>query len=84
MSGIDGRIRWDYIAEKTAATLGSIGLMIVITEHYVLPVVQPILPSETAGMLFSQKVGELGWVLLDMVFPYRSPRPTSAYFCVWC
>ena len=64
------RIRWDYILEKAAATLGSIGLMIVITEHYVLPAVQPILPSQTDGMSFTQKVGELGWVLLDMLFPY--------------
>src|SRR5271170_1662129 len=77
-----GRIQWDYIAEKAAATLGSIGLMIVITEHYVLPVVQPILPSQTDGMLFSQKVGELGWVLLDMVFPYPTPAPHPSVVCL--
>jgi sterol O-acyltransferase len=71
-----GRVRWAYIAEKAAATLGSIGLMIVITEHYVLPAVQPILPSQTDGMLFVQKVGELGWVLLDMVFPYLPLSPS--------
>ena len=69
------RIRWDYIMEKAAATLGSIGLMIVITEHYVLPAIQPILPSQTNGMSFPQKVGELGWVLLDMLFPYSPPPP---------
>jgi len=65
-----GRIRISYILEKAAATLGSIGLMIVITEQYVLPVIQPILPSQTIGMTFFQKCGELGWVLLDMLFPY--------------
>jgi hypothetical protein len=66
--------------EKAAATLGSIGLMIVITEHYVLPAIQPILPPQTLGMTFLQKVGELGWVLLDMIFPY-SPQPfPSALF----
>jgi len=69
-SRIDYRIRISYIMEKAAATLGSIGLMIVITEQYVLPTIQPILPSQTVGMTFIQKLGELGWVLLDMIFPY--------------
>src|SRR5438477_1711406 len=68
----DHRIRISYIMEKAAATLGSIGLMIVITEQYVLPTIQHILPSQTAGMTFIQKLGELGWVLLDMIFPYIS------------
>lgn len=44
--------------------------MIVITEHYVLPAIQPILPSKTIDLTFTQKFGELGWVLLDMIFPY--------------
>jgi sterol O-acyltransferase len=44
--------------------------MIIITEQYVLPVIQPILPGQTVGMTFLQKLGELGWVLLDMIFPY--------------
>lgn len=64
------RIRLWYILEKAAATLGSIGLMIVITEQYVLPAVQPILPGRTFEMTFTQKFIELGWVLLDMIFPY--------------
>jgi sterol O-acyltransferase len=72
---VNNRIRISYILEKAAATLGSIGLMIVITEQYVLPTIQPILPPQTLGMTFTQKVGELGWVLLDMIFPY-SPPPT--------
>src|SRR5271170_1149490 len=71
-----GRVRWDYIAEKAAATLGSIGLMIVITEQYVLPAIQPILPIRTIGMTFTQKFIELGWVLLDMIFPYPSTLRT--------
>jgi sterol O-acyltransferase len=64
------RIRLSYLFEKASATFGSIGLMIIITEQYVLPVIQPILPAQTVGMTFLQKVGELGWVLLDMSFPY--------------
>jgi sterol O-acyltransferase len=62
--------------EKAAATLGSIGLMIVITEQYVLPAIQPILPIRTIGMTFTQKFIELGWVLLDMIFPYLSTLRT--------
>jgi hypothetical protein len=45
--------------------------MILITESYVLPAMQPVLPSQTVGMTFKQKLMELGWVLLDMIFPYR-------------
>jgi sterol O-acyltransferase len=69
---INLRIRISYVLEKSAATLGSIGLMILISEHYVLPAIQPILPSQTIGMSFLQKLSELGWVLLDMIFPYFS------------
>jgi len=54
--------------------------MIVITEHYVLPTIHPILPAQTLGMTFAQKLGELGWVLLDMIFPYL-PRPCSPCAC---
>jgi len=66
------RVRIWYILEKAAATFGSIALMIVITEQYVLPAIQPILPPNTIGMTVSQKVVELGWVLLDMLLPYYS------------
>ena len=68
------RVRVWYILEKAAATFGSIALMILITEQYVLPAIQPILPSKTTGMTVSQKFVELGWVLLDMLLPYY-PRP---------
>lgn len=67
---LTGRIRLGYLFEKASATFGSIGLMIIITEQYVLPAIQPILPAQTIGMTFVQKLGELGWVLLDMLFPY--------------
>jgi sterol O-acyltransferase len=67
------KIHWWYVLEKSMATFGSIGLMIVISEHYVLPAIQPILPSQTVGMTLFAKLMELGWVLLDMIFPYLSP-----------
>lgn len=70
------KVRVWYILEKAAATFGSIALMIVITEQYVLPAIHPILPPRTAGMTIPQKFVELGWVLLDMVFPY-DPSPTT-------
>ena len=77
---VNNRIRISYILEKAAATLGSIGLMIVITEHYVLPTIHPILPAQTLGMTFAQKLGELGWVLMDMIFPYL-PIPVPRRPC---
>ena len=64
------RIHWWYVFEKALATFGSIGLMIVISEQYILPAIQPILPSRTIGMTLFEKLMELGWVLLDMIFPY--------------
>jgi hypothetical protein len=66
----NSRIRWGYAFEKAIATLGSIGLMIVISEQYVLPAITPILPPKTIGMTLPQKLTELGWVLLDMILPY--------------
>jgi sterol O-acyltransferase len=75
-------VRWGYVLEKAVATFGSIALMIVITEQYVLPAIQPILPSRIVGMTFTQKFVELGWVLLDMVFPYDIllPVPSNSRF----
>jgi sterol O-acyltransferase len=67
------RVRVWYVLEKAAATFGSIALMVLITEQYVLPAIQPILPPRTEGMTVSEKFVELGWVLLDMLFPYRTP-----------
>ena len=81
---VDNRIRISYILEKAVATLGSIGLMIVITEHYVLPTLQPILPSQTIGMTFTQKLLELGWVLMDMIFPFITLYLLAFYVIFEC
>ncbi|KAI9189743.1 Sterol O-acyltransferase 2 (Sterol-ester synthase 2) [Blastocladiella emersonii ATCC 22665] len=44
-------IRWSYVCEKLAATLGSIMLMYITVEHYILPVLHNMRNMTFAGLL---------------------------------
>ncbi|BFZ58640.1 Sterol O-acyltransferase 2 (Sterol-ester synthase 2) [Savitreella phatthalungensis] len=62
------RIRWSFVLEKTVAALGCFGLMSMMVEHYMLP----IIPLNLDLMTSRQKLEEMPWMMLDMAFPLIS------------
>lgn len=57
-----GRINWWYVAEKSAATLGVIWIMIIISQAYIYPVVVETVRQKEAGMSFDKRWKEFPWV----------------------
>jgi len=56
------RINWWYVAEKSAATLGVIWIMIIISQAYIYPVVVETMRHKEAGMSLDERWKEFPWV----------------------
>lgn len=56
------RINWWYVAEKSAATLGGIWVMIIISQAYIYPVVVKTVRRKEAGMSLYQGWQEFPWI----------------------
>ncbi|CCG81316.1 Sterol O-acyltransferase [Taphrina deformans PYCC 5710] len=74
------QIRWWYVCEKTLATLGTFFLMTMIVEHYILP----IIPANLSTMTTNEKLAELPWLMLDMVFPFITMYLLTFYIIFEC
>jgi sterol O-acyltransferase len=62
-------INWFYVAEKTAATLGGIWVMIVVSQAFIYPRVVQTVAMKEAGMSLAERWQELPWVISDLLFP---------------
>lgn len=72
------RINWSYVAEKTAATFGVLGVMIVVSQAYIYPVVMSTLDMKERGMSLQDRLKDFPWVLSDLMFPFM-----LEYLLVW-
>lgn len=76
------RINWWYVAEKSAATLGVIWIMIIISQAYLYPVVIEIVHQKEAGMSLEQRWREFPWAVFDMLFPLLLEQ-LLAWYVIW-
>ena len=56
------RVNWWYVAEKSAATLGVIWIMIIISQAYIYPVVVETVRHKEAGMSLEERWKKFPWV----------------------
>ncbi|KAF2005792.1 sterol o-acyltransferas-like protein 2 [Amniculicola lignicola CBS 123094] len=75
-------INWWYVAEKSAATLGVIWIMIIISQAYIYPVVVETVRLKEAGMTLNERWKEFPWVLSDMLFPLLLEQ-LLAWYVIW-
>lgn len=75
-------INWYYVAEKTAATFGVLGVMIVVSQAYIYPVVITCLNMKEQGMPLQQRLQEFPWVLSDLLFPFVMEY-LLAWYVIW-
>jgi sterol O-acyltransferase len=76
------RTNWWYVAEKSAATLGVIGVMIIISQAYIYPVVIETQRMKEAGMSLDARWSEFPWVVSDMLFPMLLEQLLS-WYVIW-
>lgn len=76
-------INWYYVAEKGIAVLGVLGIMNMIAQSFIYPVVKRCLEMKDAGMTLKQRLELFPWILSDLIFPFMMEymmvsRPTKA------
>ena len=75
------KINWWYVAEKTAATFGTIGVMMVISQAYIYPPVAQAARLKQTGKL-QERWNELPWLISDMLFPLLLEQLLS-WYVIW-
>jgi sterol O-acyltransferase len=63
-------INWFYVAEKTLATFGSLGVMVVVSQAFIYPVVMHTVQMREEGLTLAERLHEFPWVLSDLLFPF--------------
>ncbi|KAJ6015045.1 hypothetical protein N7540_009636 [Penicillium herquei] len=75
------KINWIYVIEKTAATLGTIMVMIVVSQNWIYPVVMSTMRMKEE-LTLSQRLQEFPWVLSDLLFPFMMEY-LLAFYVIW-
>ncbi|KAF2134602.1 MBOAT-domain-containing protein [Dothidotthia symphoricarpi CBS 119687] len=76
------RVNWWYVAEKSAATLGVIWIMIIISQAYMYPVVVETIRQKEDGMSLDERWQEFPWVVGDLLFPMLLEQ-LLAWYVIW-
>lgn len=76
------KINWSYVAEKTAATFGVIGVMIVISSAFIYPVVASALQMKRNGGSLKDRCKEIPWVFSELLFPFFMEYILS-WYVIW-
>lgn len=61
-------INWHYVAEKVMAVFGVLGIMIVVSQHYMWPVVMRA--NQMSDLPVGERLKEIPWVFMDLLFPF--------------
>lgn len=75
-------ISWTYVAEKTAATFGVIGVMIVVSTAYIYPVVASVVQMKDEGLSLQGRCKEIPWTFSDLLFPFFMEYMLS-WYVIW-
>jgi sterol O-acyltransferase len=75
-------VNWFYVAEKTTATFGVIGVMIVVSTAYIYPVCQSIVQMKEDGIPLKERLKEFPWAFSDLLFPFMMEYLLS-WYVIW-
>lgn len=63
-------INWYYVAEKAVAVFGILGIMNLVSQTFIYPVVVRTIEMKDAGMSIQERLREFPWILSDLIFPF--------------
>lgn len=64
------RISWSYVAEKVTAIFGILGIMNLVSQAFIYPVVIKTIEMKDVGMSFHERLQIFPWILLDLMGPF--------------
>ncbi|KAE8454042.1 hypothetical protein EG329_007818 [Mollisiaceae sp. DMI_Dod_QoI] len=63
-------INWYYVAEKGAAVVGVLGVMNMVSQAFIYPVVVSAMEMRDAGVPLVERLSFFPWMLSDLIFPF--------------
>ncbi|QIW98876.1 hypothetical protein AMS68_004394 [Peltaster fructicola] len=76
------KINWYYVAEKTTATFGVLGVMMVISQAFLYPPMAKTVRMKEQGLPFEQRLSELPFVVSEMLFPLLIEQILT-WYVIW-
>lgn len=73
---------WWYVAEKTAATFGVLGVMMVISQGFIYPAVARTVEMKEAGMPLEERWKEFPFIVSEMLFPLLIEQLLT-WYVIW-
>lgn len=73
---------WFYVAEKTAATFGTLLVMTILSQAYIYPPVAATVWMKEQGMPVAERWLEFPWVVSDMLFPLLLEQLLT-WYVIW-
>ena len=64
------QINWYYVAEKTVAVFGVLGIMNLVSQSFIYPAVVKTIEMKEAGMTLQERLQVFPWILSDLIFPF--------------
>jgi sterol O-acyltransferase len=64
------KINWWYVLEKAIATLGTLFIMMLVSQTFIYPVVIKTIAMKETGMPLQERFDEFPWILSDLLFPF--------------
>lgn len=76
------RINWSYVAEKGVAIVGILGIMNLVSQSFIYPVVVKTLAMKEDGIPIQQRLEAFPWILSDLIFPFMMEYMMTWYI-IW-
>lgn len=73
---------WWYVAEKTAATFGVLGVMMVVSQGFIYPAVARTVAMKEAGMPLDERWKEFPFIVSEMLFPLLIEQLLT-WYVIW-
>jgi sterol O-acyltransferase len=73
---------WWYVAEKTAATFGVLGVMMVVSQGFIYPAVARTVAMKEAGMPLEDRWKEFPFIVSEMLFPLLIEQLLT-WYVIW-
>ena len=73
---------WWYVVEKTAATFGVLGVMMVVSQGFIYPAVARTVAMKEAGMPLDERWKEFPFIVSEMLFPLLIEQLLT-WYVIW-
>ncbi|TVY92455.1 Sterol O-acyltransferase [Lachnellula willkommii] len=75
-------INWYYVAEKAVAVFGILGIMNLVSQTFIYPVVVRTIEMKDAGLPLQERLKEFPWILSDLIFPFMMEYMMT-WYVIW-